>query len=119
MNNIKKIIFSLLAITSFSLISVGAQAGGISISIGGHSHGYFPLNYYGHNYKPYYGYKDQRHSKHHRKHHHGHHQSYVNHNNHGSRYDSQRHHNRRDQHRSNNHNSNHGNSRIASNMRHR
>jgi hypothetical protein len=122
MNNFRKIIFSLLAIISFSLTTVGAQAGGINISIGGYGHGYFPSNYYGHNYKSYYGYTRNSSYGHNYKPYYGyrnHRRSYVNHNNYSSRYDSQRQHNRRDQHRSNNRNYNHGNSRIASNMSHR
>ncbi len=147
MNNFKKITYTLLAIISFSLISASAQAGGISIRIGGFGHGYHhghnayypstyyygyhsPLVTYRHHYRPYYGYqhnshyghygfKSRHHSRHYSRHYGGHHQSYIGHKKYGTDHGSKQHHNKHDNHRSNNHHSNHVRSGIASNRNHR
>ena len=130
MKYFKNITYSLLAVISFSLISVSAHAGGYGFRIGAYGNGfhvgynnYYPSAYYGyhrpvvkyrHHYRPYYPDHRYRH-----KHHSGHHQSYNAHNKHGSGHNSRRHHNQRNYHHSNNRYSNHGNSRIASSRSHR
>ncbi len=102
MNNLKNIAYFLLVIISLSLISVSAQAGGISIRLGGYGHGYhvaynsyYPQAYYGyhrpvvryrHHYRPYYSrYGNNNHRS---NHHSGHHQSYIAHNKYSSGHNS-------------------------------
>jgi len=96
MSNVKKFTYTLLAIISFSLISASAQAGGISIRIGGYGHDYHhghnahhPSTYYYsgpfvtylHHYRPYYGY---RHNSYYSGHHGSHHSAYGNYSHHNS-----------------------------------
>ena len=113
MNNFQKLLYGLLFFISLSMISVGAHAGGISISIGsyGHSyhhghHNYHPsINYrrispiltYRHHYQPYYGYHHisyyrsygHRNYNHHTGHHYGYSQSHGKHYNRGYGHGSQ------------------------------
>lgn len=114
MNNFKKITYSLLAIASFSLVSVGAQAGGISIRIGGfgygshqgyssyyqpqYSHSRRPVVTNRHHYQPYYnnhhnsyygnyGHRNYYKNKHYSRHQRGGRSAYRNNNQH-SRHNS-------------------------------
>ena len=86
MKYFKNITYSLLAVISFSLISVSAHAGGYNIQIGAYGNGYhvgynnyYPSRSYGYrnpviiyrnHHKPYHGYQ---HRPYHRNHGHGHH----------------------------------------------
>jgi hypothetical protein len=115
MNNFKKITYSLLAIASFILVSASAQAGGISINIGGFGygshHGYnshyqpayshyrSPVVTYRHHYKPRhgnhhnsyygnYGHRDYYQKKYYSGHHGGRYQSAYRNNNHYSSHNS-------------------------------
>ncbi len=97
MNNFQKLLYGLLFFISLSLVSVGAHAGGISISIGsyGHSfhhgqHNYHPSIYYRHispiltyrhHYQPYYGY---HYISYYSGHHGSHHSAYANYSHHNS-----------------------------------
>jgi len=95
MSNVKKFTYTLLAIISFSLISASAQAGGISIRIGGYGHdyhhghnAYYPSTYYSspyvtylHHYRPYYGY---RHNSYYSGHHGSHRSAHGNYSHHNS-----------------------------------
>lgn len=114
MKNFKNIAYILVTLISLSLISAGAQAGGISVRIGGYGHGYnvaynsyYPSAYYGyhapvvtyrHHNKSYYrghGHRSHGYARHSRQ---GYHSS---------------HHDRRD-----NYKSGHGRNRIGYNKRH-
>jgi len=95
MSNVKKFTYTLFAIISFSLISASAQAGGISIRIGGYGHdyhhghnAYYPSTYYSspyvtylHHYRPYYGY---RHNSYYSGHHGSHRSAHGNYSHHNS-----------------------------------
>jgi hypothetical protein len=95
MNNSQKLLYGLLFFISLSLISAGAQATGISISIGSfghsyhHGHHYYPsINYrhispiltYRNHYRPYYGYHHnsyyRSHGRRNYNHHSGHHNTH-------------------------------------------
>lgn len=136
MNNSKNITYSLLAIISFSLVSVGAQAGGISIRIGGfgygshhaynshhpsaYSHYRNPVvtyrhHYQGHHYQPYYGY---RYKSHYRSYGRPYYQERHNYRHHHSHYSqASQHHNRHDIHDS--HGPRHNRIEVASSKKHR
>ena len=128
MNSFKNITYSLLAIISFSLVSVGAQAGGISIRIGGYGHGYngynpsaysnyrSPVVIYRNHYQPYYGYRYNSYYGSYGQHYYqGNHRSERHNRRHNSHYEQgSQHHNRRDSQHS-------GRNRLAgtSNKKHR
>lgn len=131
MNNFKIITYSLLAIISFSLVSVGAQAGGISIRIGGFGYGshhghnsYRPSPYshhrspavtHRHHYQPYYGYRD---NLHYRSYGRPYYQERHNYRRHSSHYNKgSQHHNRHDRHDS--HGSGYNRLAGTSNKKHR
>ncbi len=119
MSNVKKFTYTLLAIISFSLISASAQAGGISISIGGFGYGshhaYNSHHYQGHHYQPYYGY---RYKSHYRSYGLPYYQERHNYRHHNSHYrQASQHHNRRDIHDS--HGSRHNRLAGISSKKHR
>ena len=135
MKNFKNIAYSLVAIISFSLISAGAYAGGISIRFGGYGHGYHqshhsyshhrygynryrssvyshyrkPIVTYRHHYRPYYGYRHHSYFRGHGYRNYGH--SYY-----GSRHQSygrSSNHNRQDSH-----DSGHGKNKVGHIQKH-
>ena len=95
MSNFKTITYSLLVIISFSLVSVSAQAGGVSFKIGGYgyvpylaynshhpsvySHYRSPVVIYRHYYQPYYA---SHHNSYYSGHHSGHRSAYRNNSHH-------------------------------------
>lgn len=139
MNNFKLITYSLLAIISFSLVSTGAQAGGISIRIGGfgygshhghdshryrssvYSHYRSPVVTHRHHYQPYYGYRD---NLHYRSYGRPYYQERHNYRRHSSHYNQgSQHHNRHDGYnrhdRHDSHGSRHNRIRVSSSNKHR
>lgn len=102
MKSLKRSLFILTSVISLSVLSVSAQAGGISIKIGSYGHGYhhghhsyghgYRSSYYGyhrpvvsyrHYYQPHYG--DYGYAKSYRKkHHNSGHYGYRNHSRHGN-----------------------------------